>query len=103
MSQKAGMLNLVQVVGGSESRGRRQRLVVGLIAMVLVVAAIISMVFAVRLDVSSGVAAGIEASSARWVALGGAYGPDYEASADASSARWSAMGEWYRSRVASGQ
>ena len=48
------------------------------------------------------IAAGVEASSARWAALGRSFAANYEAISDASSARWSALGDFYRGKVEAG-
>lgn len=71
--------------------------------VVLVAATFLTLISAVRPEVSSGVAAGIEASSARWAALGATYTPDYEAIAAVNSARWAALGKWYADKMAKGE
>jgi hypothetical protein len=65
----------------------------GLVALAVVV---VMLVFSADgTDAESATAAGLEASSARWSALGESYAPDYEAIADADSARYGALAERY--------
>jgi hypothetical protein len=47
---------------------------------------------------AAGIEAGVDASSARWAALGAYHTTKYEAAAAASSARWAALGAYYTAK-----
>ena len=68
-------------------------IILGLSLLALVVLAVATLFSTGGSGVLLGTEAGLEASTARWSALGESYAPDYEAVAAASSARYSAMGE----------
>jgi hypothetical protein len=95
MNRKAGTLSMVWTEGARVPLARYLfLLVLGLAAVMLAAASIYHLMSVLSPGASSGVAAGVEAASARWSALGAHYAPDYEAIATASSARWSALGEY---------
>ena len=104
MSDKVNTLHVGWMGGKGESRVRKEVVLAVLIsaAVVLVAASVWALMSVARPGVSSGVAAGVEASSARWAALGAHYTRDYEAIAAVNSARWSALGDYYRDRVSAG-
>jgi hypothetical protein len=104
MSHKVSTFNVGRVRGKGESRVRKEVVLAILIsaAVVLVAASVWALMSMARPAVASGVAAGVEASSARWAALGAHYTRDYEAIAAVSSARWNALSDYYRTRVAAG-
>ena len=105
MSQKVDTLSMVRMDGERISQARKQVIVVvvSLMAVALVAVSAYLLVSVFGPDVSPEIVAGVEASSARWSAMGVAYAPDYEAIAEVSSARWSALGEQYLAEVAQGQ
>ena len=98
MSQKASAFRLVWTDWKMASPTRNQilMLVLSLAAVMLAAATVYLLVSVISPDGSSGIAAGVEASSARWTALGEYYAPESNAAAAASSARWTALGEHYR-------
>ena len=98
---KASTLGTTWMFGRHESRRSNQVLALGLILVALLLASASVYLLAPVLSTggSSGAAAGIEAASARWSALGAFYMARYEAAAAASSARWQALGQWYASRA----
>ena len=74
----------------------------GLGVLGLAIALIAMVVTAAGSGVTMGTLTGLEASAARWSALGESYAPDYEAVAAVSSDRWTSMGEFVaRSRARS--
>ena len=95
MTRKSSTLSQLSVNGMESVQVLKtiSAIILGLSLLALVVVAVIMVFSAGGPEVSTGTAAGIEASSARWSALGESYAPDYEAVAAASSARYSAMGE----------
>jgi hypothetical protein len=96
VNHKAGTLNMVWTAGKEKSGARNRVLLRGLISIVIVLVAGISfaLISAVRPDAPSGVAAGVEASSARWAALGRHFTAETRARA-ADSARWAAQGAYF--------
>jgi hypothetical protein len=72
MSHKVSTFNVGRVRGKGESRVRKEVVLAILIsaAVVLVAASVWALMSMARPAVASGVAAGVEASSARWAALG---------------------------------
>ena len=105
MSHKVNALNAGWMGGKTESRVRKEAVLAVLIsaAVLLVAAGVWALLSVARPEVSSGVAAGVDASSARWAALGTHYTRDYDtrdygAIAAVSSARWSALGAYYLAR-----
>jgi hypothetical protein len=57
-----------------------------------------SLEVAAESSVTHDTEAGVDASSARWTALGAYYTAKYEAAAAASSARWTALGAYYTAK-----
>ena len=100
MSQKASAFRLVWTDWKIASPTRNQVLVLvlSLAAVVLAAATVYLLVSVINPDASSGIAAGVEASSARWSALGATYAPDRSAATAAGSARWTALGAYHLAR-----
>ena len=105
MTHQEGTVGELWSGGRSNSQGHKRVMIVALslLAVALAVASIYLFVSTSRTDAGSGIMAGVEASSARWNALGAANAPDYATVADVSSARWSALGENYAAKAAQGQ
>ena len=102
MSQKASAFRLVWTDWKMASPTRNQvlTLVLSLAVVLLAAATVYLLVSVISPDASSGIAAGVEASSARWTALGQFYAAetlraDHSAAAAADSARWTALGDYY--------
>lgn len=104
MNHKVNSFGMEWIIGKGKPLLRKEAvwLVLISLAVVLVAATFLALTSAVRPEVLSRVAAGIDASSARWAALGATYAPDYEAIATVNSARWAALGEWYANKIATG-
>lgn len=99
MNHKESTLSLVGTdVRTPISRNQVFMFALSLAAILFVTATVFLSISAVRLNESSGIAARLEADSARWDAMGEHYRAeafDAEHSAAAYIARWNAMGEWY--------
>jgi hypothetical protein len=123
MTHKASTLVWSGVKSDSQVLRWGVRVVLGLLAVALVAAGAYAVLPATSPEGASGAAAGVEASSARWAAMGShfeaqmraraadtarwaalgeQYGHDYRMIAAIDSARWSALGRHYQSRVAAG-
>ena len=89
--------------GESLAHLRIAMLVLGLAALVLAMVAVVAGMGAIEPGVPVAAAVTVDASSARWSALGKHYAPDYEAIAAVNSARWNALGEWYAAKSVQGQ
>ena len=122
MKSKSTALNLSSTFGMESILQRKtmSTLVLGLLLLALAFGAVFAVMSVIEPRLLSGTSAGLEASSARWAALGeyfGAesrvrsadaarwsalgeyYAPNYEAIAAVNSARWSALGNLYRNRL----
>ena len=104
MTHKASALSMVWNDGKRESQALKATMIVvlSLVAVALAVASVYVLVTGLRPEAGSGIAAGIEASTARWAALGELYAHDYEAVAAVDSARYSGLGAQYLSKIAAG-
>ncbi len=104
MTHKANAASMVWTGGKGGTRAPRRvvLVVLGLVVVALAVASVYLLLVGAQPAVGTGVAAGEEASTARWAAIGGHYSRDCAAVAAVDAARWSALGEAYRSRVAAG-
>jgi hypothetical protein len=93
MEHKSATLDLVGIDLKGSFLGHRgtPTVVAGLVVLLLSVVAVAGGLFLFEPGASSGIAAGIEATSARWSALGASYAPDYETIAEVSSARYTAL------------
>ena len=102
MKGKSGTLSLDRPALKKASLGRIKWywVVMGLALFLLAAAAAALVVAVVEPAASAGIEAGIEASSARWRALGEYYTPDYEAITAVNSARYEAMARHYGKEVA---
>jgi hypothetical protein len=100
MNRKSGTLSLLSMSGMENILvlKRISTIALGLSALALAVAAILVVMPVVAPGVPSGAAAGVEAASDRWNALGAHYAPDYEGIAAVSSARWSALSEYFSAK-----
>jgi hypothetical protein len=73
-------------------------LALGMLVLVLAVAAVVMVAPAIKGAESPATVSGIDADSARWQALGAYYAPDFEAASATSSARWQALAAEYAAR-----
>jgi len=107
MTHKASALGMALNVGKRETHGLKPVMMIALsvVAIALAVASVYGLVTVLRPEVGSGVAVAVDASTARWSALGASYSSEALRtvhSAEASAARWSALGDSYMSKVAVG-
>jgi hypothetical protein len=98
-------------------------IVLGLLLLALAFGAVFAVMSVFEPRLLSGTSAGIEASSARWAALGRTFGteskarladsarwaalgefytPNYEAISTVNSARWTALGDFYQAKIQAG-
>jgi hypothetical protein len=97
MERKSATLNLVGIdlKGSFLFHKRLPTLLAGLMILLLAVVAVMGGMSLFGPGASSRIAAGVDAASARWSALGASYTPDYEAVAAVSSARYTVLAESY--------
>lgn len=100
MNHKGFTLSLVGMDVNRTPISRNQvfMFVIGVAAVLLITSTVFLSASAVRSNVSSGIAVGAEADSARWIAMGEAFSAEaleVERIAATNTARWIALGEHY--------
>ena len=97
MNRKSGTLSILSFNGMENILALKpiSTIVLGLSALVLVVVALLAGMPLSDSGGLPGISAGVEASSARWTALGAHFAPDYGAIATVNAARLNALGEYF--------